>query len=94
VKGAADLNLVGAIRLTVGGHFWTREYDDLKDVDDTTADEKTVHERYLQGWVELAWNFWEFMWAGARYVYTRRASDIDNAGYADHDISVFLEIAW
>jgi hypothetical protein len=94
VKGAADLNLVGAIRLTVGGHFWTREYDDLKDVDDTTADEKTVHERYLQGWVELAWNFWEFMSVGARYVYTRRASDIDNAGYADHDISVFLEIGW
>jgi hypothetical protein len=94
VRAAADLNLVGEVRLTLGGHFWTREYDDLKDIDNTTENEKTVHERYLQGWVELAWNFWEFMSVGARYVYTRRASDIDNAGFVDHDISVFLEIGW
>jgi hypothetical protein len=94
VKAAADLNLVGEVRLTFGGHYWTREYDDREDIDNTTEGEKTVHERYLQGWVEAAWNFWEFMWAGARYVYTRRSSDIDNAGYADHEISVFLEIAW
>lgn len=94
IKGAVDLNLVQELRLTVGGHLWTREYDDLQDVDNTTVAEKTVHERYLQGWLEAAYNFWEFMSAGARYVYTRRASDIDNAGYADHDISLFLEIAW
>lgn len=94
VRAAADLNLVGEVRLTVGGHFWTREYDDRKEFDNGTVSEETVHERYFQGWVEAAWNFWEFMAVGARYVYTRRASDIDNGGYAAHDISVFLEIAW
>lgn len=95
LKGAVDLNLVGNIRLTAGGHFWTREYDDRVDVDDVGPNgEKTVHERLLQGWIELAWNFWEFFHVGARYEYTRLASDIDNAGYADNDISIFLEIAW
>ena len=95
IKGAADLNLVGDVRLTLGGHFWTREYDDLIDVDNVGVDgQRTVHERYLQVWVEVAWNFWEFMAVGARYTYTRRTSDIDNAGYAAHDASIFLEIAW
>ena len=93
--GAADLNLVGDVRLTVGGHIWTREYDDRVDVDNVgIGGQKTVNERYLRGWVELAWNFWEFMSVGGRYSYTRRASDIDNEGYTVHEASVFLEIGW
>jgi hypothetical protein len=95
LKGAADLNLVGDVRLTVGGHFWTREYDKRVDVDSVGPDgQKTVNERYLKGWVEVAWNFWQFMSVGARYSYARRSSDVDNAGYADNDVSIFLEIGW
>ncbi|MBZ0137863.1 MAG: hypothetical protein K8I27_15995 [Planctomycetes bacterium] len=94
VRGALDLNLVGAVRLTVGAHFWTREYDDRLDTDDATAAAKTVHERYLRGFVELAWNFWMFFDVGVRYSYERRASDIDNNGYAAHSVTGFLEISW
>lgn len=95
VRGAADLNLVGDVRLTVGGHFWTREYDDRIDVDDVGADgTKTVHERFLRGFVELGWNFWEFFVVGARYSYERRTSDVDENGYAAHNIMGFLEIGW
>lgn len=93
--GAADLNLVGDVRLTVGGHFWTREYDDRVDVDNVGINgTKTVQERFLKAYVELAWNFWEFFAVGARYSYTRRTSDIDNAGYAVNDVTAFLEIGW
>lgn len=95
VRGAADLNLVGEVRLTVGGHFWTREYDDRIDVDNVGVDgQKTVHERFLRGFVEIAWNFWEFFFVGARYSYERRTSDIDENGYAAHNITGFLEIGW
>jgi hypothetical protein len=92
LKGAVDLNLVGDVRLTAGGHLWTREYDDR--VDEGSTGKSTVHERLLQGWIELAWNFWEFFHVGARYKYSRLASNLDNGGYADNDVSVFLEIAW
>ncbi|MCA8910161.1 MAG: hypothetical protein KDB82_00530 [Planctomycetes bacterium] len=95
LRAAADLNLVGDVRLTVGAHFWTREYDDRVDVDNVGVNgTKTVQERYLNGYVELAWNFWEFFAVGARYAYIRRTSDIDNAGYAQHEITAFLEIGW
>lgn len=95
IRGAADLNLVGDVRLTLGAHFWTREYDDRIDVDDVGLDgTKTVHERYLRGFIELAWNFWEFFIVGARYSYERRASDIDLNGFAAHNVQVFLEVGW
>lgn len=92
LKGAVDLNLVGDVRLTAGGHLWTREYDDR--LDEGSTGKSTVNERLLQGWIELAWNFWEFFHVGARYKYSRLASNLDNGGYADNDVSVFLEIAW
>ncbi|MEZ5991074.1 MAG: hypothetical protein R3E76_01795 [Planctomycetota bacterium] len=95
LRGAADLNLVGDVRLTVGGHFWTREYDDRIDVDNVGPNgTATVQERFLKAYVELAWQFWEFFAVGARYSYTRRTSDVDMAGYAVNEVTAFLEIGW
>lgn len=96
VRGAIDLNFEKVLRVTIGLHLWTREYDDRIDVDSLEADEtqKTVHERYLQGFVEASWNFWAFFYVGARYKYERRTSDINNFGYADHEITAFIEIGF
>jgi hypothetical protein len=92
IQGAADFILVGSIRLTVGTHLWTREYDDRDDFEN--GQPSTLHERYVMGWVELAWNFWEFFSIGGRYKYTRRISGLDNGGYAASEIVAFLEISF
>ncbi len=92
IRGAIDFMMVGAVKLSAGGHFWTREYDDRVDLD--TGEPMTLFERYFSAWVELSWNFWEFMDLGARYRYSRRISGLNNGGYADHDLSVFLGISF
>jgi hypothetical protein len=92
IRGAADFVMISGIRLTVGAHFWTREYDDRDDFDN--GQPTTLNERYFDGWAEMAWNFWEFFSVGGRYRYTRRISGLDNGGYAAHEITGFLEIAF
>ncbi len=92
IRGAADFVMINSIRLTLGAHFWTREYDDRDDFDD--GQPTTLHERFFDGWAELAWNFWEFFSVGGRYRYTRRISGLDNGGYAAHEITGFLEISF
>lgn len=95
IMGAADLNMTGAVRITVGGHAWTREYDERRELDDVAeGGQGTVHERFLRVYGELSWNFWEFVNIGARYTYERRTSDLDDGGYAANEVQVFLEIAW
>ena len=84
LRGAADLNLVGDVRLTVGGHFWTREYDDRIDVDNVGPNRYRHGARALPEGPTLSWpgSSGEFFAVVARYSYTRRTSDVDMAGYA------------
>lgn len=94
--GAIDLNFEKILRVTLGFHAWTREYDDRIDLDSLESGEttKTLHERLLVGFVEASWNFWAFFHAGARYAYERRISDINNFGFSAHEATIFLEIAF
>lgn len=94
VDAAVDLNLATEIRLTLGADYWLREYDDRVDFDVSSNGEETLHESHFKGFVELAWNFWEFFYLGGRYIYERRISEIDNGGYAANEVAAFLEIAW
>ncbi|MCC6464835.1 MAG: hypothetical protein IT463_05790 [Planctomycetes bacterium] len=98
LRAAADFNFVDELRITAGLHAWNREFDDRLDLEAfyriNGGGSVTVFERYVQFWTELSWNFWAFMHAGARYSYTRRTSDIDNGGYANNQITAFLEIGF
>ncbi len=92
VRGAADFAMVYSVRLTVGAHLWTREYDARPDFVDGSP--TTLHEHNVDAWAELAWNFWEFFSVGGRYAYLRRISGINNGGYAAHQITAFLEVSF
>ena len=90
VRGVADLDLDEKYILRAGFDIWTREYEDR--VDPGTVGASTVFERNLSIHLDLGYNFWEFFNAGIRWQWDRRTSDLDNQGYSNTQVSVFLEI--
>lgn len=92
LDAAADINVIGILRFTVGAQVWYREYEDRVDVDPSTGATSTTIERYGRFWGEGSFSIVGILHVGLRYVYERRDSDIPDGGFDANEITIFVEV--